>query len=209
MVTASEHIDVPPWLPQHCVGGHPALDLVNTVSHRRIPALAIDRMNRTDKIASWCTYQGFLSDRQARTLSRLCAAHSAETRLVTAVAELRSAAAEIFDAVASLEGIPSAALARALSMSADARVALIDVPDDYRDASRLSVGEICTATIAASMALLVLDAVFRLPKERVRSCGRCGWLFCDSSKGGRRRWCSMKACGNREKSSRHRWSKQH
>ena len=41
---------------------------------------------------------------------------------------------------------------------------------------------------------------------RVRECeGRnCGWLFLDTSKAGRRRWCSMANCGNREKAERHR-----
>jgi predicted RNA-binding Zn ribbon-like protein len=32
----------------------------------------------------------------------------------------------------------------------------------------------------------------------------CGWLFADTSKAGRRRWCSMRSCGNRAKSERHR-----
>lgn len=37
----------------------------------------------------------------------------------------------------------------------------------------------------------------------VRPCGGtgCGWLFTDPS--GRRRWCSMQWCGNREKARRH------
>lgn len=203
MVSQSELIDVPPWLPEHCVGGHPALDLVNTVSHRRDSALAVDRMDRAEKIVSWCTYQGLLSDRDAGTLGRLCQARDIEAALVASVAELRGAAAEIFDAVALQEELPSAALAQVLSASADARVALVDIPGDYRDASQLLMREISTEAVVALMALLVLDAVFRLPKERVRACSRCGWLFCDSSKGGRRRWCSMKACGNREKVSRH------
>ena len=42
--------------------------------------------------------------------------------------------------------------------------------------------------------------------ERVRSCPGedCGWLFLDTSKAGRRRWCSMAICGNRMKTKRHR-----
>lgn len=42
--------------------------------------------------------------------------------------------------------------------------------------------------------------------DRVRECdGRnCGWLFVDTSKAGRRRWCSMEICGNRAKAQRHR-----
>lgn len=53
---------------------------------------------------------------------------------------------------------------------------------------------------------VAVDAIALLgdPKRlaRVRLCpGRnCGWLFLDAS--GRRRWCSMSACGSREKMRR-------
>lgn len=40
---------------------------------------------------------------------------------------------------------------------------------------------------------------------RVRSCTdrRCAWLFLDTSRKRRRRWCSMEGCGNRAKARRH------
>jgi len=37
---------------------------------------------------------------------------------------------------------------------------------------------------------------------RVKQCGRCDWLFVDSSRNQSRRWCSMDACGNRVKMAR-------
>jgi predicted RNA-binding Zn ribbon-like protein len=42
--------------------------------------------------------------------------------------------------------------------------------------------------------------------QRVRACpglGDCGWLFLDTSKSGRRRWCSMEGCGSRAKMRRY------
>lgn len=41
--------------------------------------------------------------------------------------------------------------------------------------------------------------------DRVRKCANpeCGWLFLDDSRAGKRRWCSMSACGNRAKARRH------
>ena len=38
--------------------------------------------------------------------------------------------------------------------------------------------------------------------KRLKQCGRCDWLFLDRSRNGRRRWCSMDACGNRIKMAR-------
>lgn len=42
--------------------------------------------------------------------------------------------------------------------------------------------------------------------ERLKICDApdCRWLFLDRSRNGRRRWCDMKVCGNREKVRRHR-----
>jgi predicted RNA-binding Zn ribbon-like protein len=39
------------------------------------------------------------------------------------------------------------------------------------------------------------------PLDRLRVCDAddCGWMFLDTSKSGRRRWCSMSDCGNRDK----------
>ena len=41
--------------------------------------------------------------------------------------------------------------------------------------------------------------------DKVRRCANpeCGWLFLDDSRAGKRRWCSMSACGNRAKARRH------
>ena len=49
--------------------------------------------------------------------------------------------------------------------------------------------------------LLTSDAL-----TRVRQCcgDSCSWLFVDTSRNGMRRWCDMKACGNRDKVRRFR-----
>ena len=203
MVSQTEFINIPPWLPQHCIGGHPALDLVNTISHRLDPVVAIDRLNATVKIASWLVYQGLLTEPQSQALLRLGHAPSTEAALIAAVAELRYAAAQLFTAVAQQIELPYAALHQILQSAAHGDAVLLAVPDDDRAACHLSFRRMSVEGIAAALALLVLDGVFRLPKTRIRACPRCGWLFCDRSKGGRRRWCSMRECGNREKVSRY------
>jgi predicted RNA-binding Zn ribbon-like protein len=40
--------------------------------------------------------------------------------------------------------------------------------------------------------------------DRLAECGHCRWLFLDHSRNRSRRWCSMNACGGREKMRRHR-----
>ena len=50
------------------------------------------------------------------------------------------------------------------------------------------------------------DALILDQLGRVRRCAdpRCGRVFQDETKNGRRRWCDMSTCGNRAKAARHR-----
>ena len=50
------------------------------------------------------------------------------------------------------------------------------------------------------------DALILGELTRVRRCAdqRCGRVFQDETKNGRRRWCDMATCGNRAKAARHR-----
>ncbi len=50
------------------------------------------------------------------------------------------------------------------------------------------------------------DALVSGELQRVRRCAdpRCGRVFFDGSRNGKRRWCDMKTCGNRAKAARHR-----
>lgn len=50
------------------------------------------------------------------------------------------------------------------------------------------------------------DALIGGELARVRRCAgqRCGRVFQDATKNGRRRWCDMATCGNRAKAARHR-----
>ena len=59
--------------------------------------------------------------------------------------------------------------------------------------------------LSHELALRAVDLLRTLPEARTRICAgsKCGWLFIDSSKGGRRRWCDMATCGNAAKSKRH------
>ena len=41
------------------------------------------------------------------------------------------------------------------------------------------------------------------PLERIKGCGRCRWLFLDTTKNNSRRWCSAVDCGKTEKMERY------
>lgn len=43
------------------------------------------------------------------------------------------------------------------------------------------------------------DLLLKNQGNRIRACATCGWLYWDTSKNGKRRWCSMKMCGSNAK----------
>lgn len=63
--------------------------------------------------------------------------------------------------------------------------------------------------VEAALATIARDAIDLVSgplATRVRECARpdCALLFVDASRSGRRRWCSMEACGNRTKTAAYR-----
>jgi predicted RNA-binding Zn ribbon-like protein len=53
------------------------------------------------------------------------------------------------------------------------------------------------------VAVSSIDLLTQGPLDRIGECPSCSWLFLDTSKNGRRRWCSMATCGSRDKARRY------
>ena len=196
MVTIAEPRPRAPWQDAHFVGGHPVLDLTNTVFNRSNPLEHNELLKSPADVLSWCRSVGLfktappLTDADAR-------------KLVADVQGVREHAWSVFDAVSRREAVPAEAIGSLLELAGAGvrarHMSRIDAELDGWGADWRTAGAIPTA-----LSMLAVHALFTLPPERIRACGRCGWLFLDSSRGGRRRWCSMNTCGNREKASRHR-----
>jgi predicted RNA-binding Zn ribbon-like protein len=61
-------------------------------------------------------------------------------------------------------------------------------------------------SVLSSIARDAIDVLGGPRAGRLKRCdgGRCGLVFIDTSRSGRRRWCSMERCGNRAKVATHR-----
>jgi predicted RNA-binding Zn ribbon-like protein len=186
------------WVPEHFIGGHPALDLANAVFNRRVPEADNELLKSARDIGNWFKASGLAGAREAAAVAGI-----AGEPFVERIHAVREASAQIFGSIAAKKAPATEALGFlfmcAASGLADGAVGLNGTRPDlartrWRDPD----------AVTAVLAMLSIEGFFTLPRERLRSCPRCDWLFLDTSRGGQRRWCSMRVCGNREKVSRHR-----
>ncbi len=186
------------WVQEHFIGGHPVLDLANAVFNRRTPESDNELLKSARDIANWFEASGLADAREAAAVAGI-----AGKPFVERVHAVREASAEVFGAIAAHRPPPAEALSLlftcAASGLAGGAVGLESTRPDLAPA-RWRDPEAVTAVLA----MLAIEGFFTLPRDRLRSCPRCDWLFLDTSRGGKRRWCSMRTCGNREKVSRHR-----
>ncbi|MEV0611906.1 CGNR zinc finger domain-containing protein [Nonomuraea sp. NPDC050404] len=193
MVTWPEPRARAPWQDAHFIGGHPALDLTNTVFNRARPVPDNELLKTPADVLTWCESVGLVEEAPAGS------AHD----LAAQVRSVREHTWAVFDAVSRGQAMAGASLGALLERSGTGlRTGLLREVDARLDG--IVADWAAPGAIPAALSLLSVHAAFTLPAGRVRTCARCGWLFLDSSRGGRRRWCSMSTCGNREKASRHR-----
>lgn len=87
--------------------------------------------------------------------------------------------------------------------------AALDLRWGPEGALRTSLNSCGLDVIGVTIALAAAELLSRRLDGQLGVCaGRnCGWVFLDTSKSRRRRWCDMKTCGNAAKASRHYHSK--
>jgi len=69
---------------------------------------------------------------------------------------------------------------------------------------RLVVTGSAAEMTAGRLVGIIVDAQSTGAWDRVKACQHCGWIFVDASRNNSGRWCSMSACGAREKARAYR-----
>lgn len=200
------------------IGGLLCLDFVNTVGAR----VSIRRDQRTSDYAdtvlrdklrdypdllTWSHMAGLVSTREAHRLERGAEGqpqHAAQT--LERATRMREALYRILKS--HLEGwrpehrdweilTRELAIARAHEHLVRSGTGFVWAFDDSEDALD---GALWRVSLSAA------DLLTSAELDQVRQCSgdECGWMFLDTSRNRRRRWCDMKECGNRAKVRRFR-----
>lgn len=180
------------------VGGHVALDFVNTAEERGHPE-AGDVLRTPGDLSRWGQRYGVLSggsrsEADGPALAELDKALEARELLYNLfLARVRGARPSESD-LADLSRLAAAAYrAGRLTRTTGGRITWSWPRDELSTVRHVAV----TAAV---------DFLAGEQAQRLKQCPgeRCGWLFLDMTKRGNRRWCSMSECGQDAKTARRR-----
>jgi predicted RNA-binding Zn ribbon-like protein len=184
---------VPPELTFRFPGGRLSIDLIATLG-RRGRRRPLERLRSSEDLSRWFVEAGLSPDpvpATARDVRGARALREALHRLVTA--GLNGRAVDPADLAVLNRWAARPPPAVRLALAAGGRpVAVTDA-----------------GSPASLLAVVARDAVDLLAgplRDRIRECeaAPCTVLFVDTSRSGRRRWCSMEICGARSKMAAYR-----
>lgn len=182
-----------PWW--YWLGGRPSLDLVNTLRERW--RRRVETLTSPQDLSRWLVEAGLMPE--PRRVTR---------ELLEEARELREAIDAAVSAVIDGRPVPakSVKVVDGWLMRSGTRPHLV-----LGDGGVPLLGERAAAdSPVRALGDIALDAATMLGLEeqrsRVRICASetCSARFYDRSPAGRRRWCSMRGCGNEAKARRHR-----
>ena len=189
-------------LPFAWIGGDPSLDFHNTVSWGR-DALSQERFRTAGDVRAWARGAGLDSAGRSGPEGR---------RVIADARVLRDALHRLLLPLAGgrRPGPRDVAAFGGFLRRAGRGVRLERAPGGFRW-SFTAAGDLdpTLAGVVWSAARLLTSPDL----SRLRACANpdCGWVFLDRSRRGNRRWCEMRACGNRAKARqyyrRHRAAK--
>lgn len=178
------------------LGGHAAVDLLNTVDWRLAPARRSDRLSDYEHVLLWLLTVGLLDPAEADDLATLSAADPSRARHEhRRVLGLRE---DLYEALTDRQE-PSVLVAAYRDSLRRVRLHPAGGAWDWVDS------DLTLMTPRDRVSRSALD-VFSHPKiDRFRQCEAdgCGWTYLDTSPRADRRWCSSASCGNRARARRH------
>jgi predicted RNA-binding Zn ribbon-like protein len=184
------------------VGGHLAIDFVNTLSGT-IEQPSEQLRDYADLLA-WTRHVGLIDTPLADELARQARRHrqDAEAAVVAVVALRTHLDTALRARVAGREAPADLAALVSSYRRALARARLIPTGDGYAwvwPADRATLDD-----LRWRLAVHAMDLLHHAPLDQLRHCAGCRYLFLDHSKNHSRRWCRMRGCGDNAKMRRYR-----
>jgi len=161
-------------------------------------------LRRADHVVAWAQHAGIVGAAGARALRRQIAHPRIAADLLRRTRELRDLLYAVGTALTAGAAPRPMLLARLAHIHTRALAHARLTPDGSEFAWRWDAARAPVDAIVGTVALSAIEVVTHAQRMRIKQCDgeQCGWLFLDTSKNNRRRWCEMEVCGNRAKQKR-------
>ncbi len=189
------------WREADFVGGHPALDFVNTVADSG-KTRTEEKLQSWSAMRLWVIHSKLMTEDDIRRFDQ--AGRFEDPATLADLIDLREAA---YRALAAREtrghmDLPEMRPLQDRMHAALHRSELEPANERFRWRADATSRHRWTDTVA----LAFEDLLRSEDLKRVRQCQRCTWFFIDRGRGRGRRWCDMRTCGNRAKAQAFRTS---
>jgi predicted RNA-binding Zn ribbon-like protein len=185
------------------LGGVMCLDFANTKNWNEAEK-PYDFFWEYPALLSWALQLGLLTQCEAEAQFELSRRQESEAQAALSRAvSLREAIYAAFSALDGGQVVPAGALETINGTWADAMSHMRVFPEGEKFAWKWVGADRVLDSVLWPVAKSVAELLVSEKLKRVKCCGGCGWLFLDTTRDSRRRWCDMKICGNRAKARRH------
>lgn len=185
-------------------GGCPVFDFTNTISNRNDPDY-FDYLTKYDDFVEWINKIKLLPKGKMDAIAAFSKSHtrkSADT--LRQIIEVREVVFKLFSSLAQQQ--------KADRETVDAFNGFFS---EALSNMRVEVGrkEVAMSFIVSEKTILkeplyilvknAFDILSTQSFDRIKECPTCRWLFLDTTKNGKRRWCNMQVCGSNDKARRY------
>ncbi|RYY54813.1 MAG: hypothetical protein EOO09_12845 [Chitinophagaceae bacterium] len=186
-------------------GGAACLDLVNS-GIETLPEVTVERLHTYEDILVLIHRLGLLPRTTITRLRRLAAENPVQAR--TALKDIHAARKvmhAVFGAIAtnSVRSLDAAMLEKFNNQTHHASGFRVFVRDKDVLLNRWDENRAGLQLAVYVFWQSARDTLTEVDPAYIRKCAGCEWLFADSSKSHRRKWCNMQSCGSVQKSKRY------
>ena len=188
----------------HDVSVETTFDFLNTLDYD--DGFPNEKLPTLEVVLTWFADQGLIHQEGLDRMRRNAVARPrVAARDLERVRAVRAALREVADSVVEHRAARKDAIATVNRALHARQVIELEPSPDGVNVDHRHVGDPIDDSLARLSEALVAELTAGHP-ERIHICDNdtCRWLFYDTSRTGRRRWCDMATCGNRAKAARHR-----